>query len=294
MFEQLQKWMVNQNVKNKVGPFQDAQNLSEENRVCLCIQFHNSEDAMDLMSRDVYKLMRLQGQVSFSNVHLFSTDGEGLRIRKFAQPCDILHAFVPARLELYRRRKQVMLEQKRSEAARLRSIVQYVETRSLVQKVVLANLDGLDPSVDLEAAGLVRLNGTFDYLLRDLNVASIRVAEVREQAVACEEACRVMESRTAEETWTAELNRFLQEWKIVEPATVPDGGKVPRKLKKLQMLPVVKPPEPEKSVALGNTKDRIASLFFKKQSFPRKRTRKDISSDEDEFEEDLGVPDMYD
>eukprot|EP00762_Andalucia_godoyi_P008875 ANDGO_07751.mRNA.1 DNA topoisomerase 2 len=294
MFEQLQKWMVDQSVKNKVGPFQDVQNLSEENRVCLRVHFHNSEDVRDLMSRDVYKLMRLQGQVSFSNVHLFSTDSEGLRIRKFVHPCDILRVFVPARLELYRRRKQVLLEQKRLEAVRLRSIVQYVENRALVQKVVLANLDGLDPSVDLEAAGLARVNGSFDYLLCDLNVASIRVAALREQATASEEACRVMESRSAEEIWIAELDRFLQEWKNVVPGTVPEGGKVPRKLKKSQIPPIVKPPKPEKPVALGNTKERIASLFSKKSALLRKRTRKEMSSDDDEFEDDLGVPDMYD
>eukprot|EP00762_Andalucia_godoyi_P008808 ANDGO_06877.mRNA.1 DNA topoisomerase 2 len=294
MFEQLQKWMVDRSSKNKVGPFQDAQNLSEENRVCLHIQFHNSEDVRDLMSRDVYKLMRLQGQVSFSNVHLFSTDGEGLRIRKFAHPCDILRAFVPARLELYRRRKQVILEQKRLEAVRLRSIVQYVENRALVQTVVLANLDGLDPSPDLEAAGLARVNGSFDYLLRDLNVASVRVAEVRVRASASEEACRALESRSAEEMWIPELDWFMQEWKARMPETVVEGAKVPRKLKTLQAPPVVKPPKTEKTVALGNTKERIASLFSKKQAGLRKRARKDMSSDEDDFEDDLGVPDMYD
>eukprot|EP00762_Andalucia_godoyi_P008195 ANDGO_07435.mRNA.1 DNA topoisomerase 2 len=293
MFEQLQRWMVDRSLKNKVGPFHDAQNLSEENRVCLHIQFHNSEDAKDLMRRDVYKLMRLQRQVSFSNVHLFSTDREGLRIRKFAHPCDVLRVFVPARLELYRRRKQMILEQKWSEAARRRSIVQYVENRSLVQKVVRANLDGLDPSPDLEAAGLARVNGSFDYLLRGLNVASVRVEEVRVRASASEEVCRELESRGAEQMWIAELDRFMQEWKARMPETVVEGAKLPRKQKTMQAPPVMKPPKLEKPVALGNTKERIASLFSKKQAGPRKRAHKDMSSDEDDFEDDLSVPDMY-
>jgi DNA topoisomerase-2 len=180
--------------------------------------------------------LRLATQLSTSNLVCFDHLG---RIKKFAEPAEILREFYDLRLAYYQRRKDWLAGQLTLEWTRLdnrvRFITEIVEGRLVVQNRkradILAELRAKAYHADTKASeGGAEAEGEaeppqddgpasgYDYLLR-MPIASLtreRIELLRRERQEREDALNGLLSRSPKDLWRADLEAFLELWEARE------------------------------------------------------------------------------
>lgn len=118
----------------------------------------------DMTPEQIDKTFGFTTKIKLSNMHLFDPSGH---IRKYVSANEILLDFARKRLELYGVRKEFLLRDLQSKLPYHQNVVRFIELQMLdtptpdLRRKTRAECDVL-----LEKAGLVKMDGSFDYLLQ--------------------------------------------------------------------------------------------------------------------------------
>lgn len=220
---------------NAKGPFiREFQDDCTENKVSFTFKT-TPEFANELSLPSAYKKLKLSSTISTSNMVLFDKEG---RIRKYDSPRDIIKEFYDTRYEMYERRRRHILEELGKELLclgnRQRFILMVIDGKLKVAKRkkadIIADLkrlkfdpipkrktttkgsdeegDESDETVMKDSDSEVSDANNYDYLL-SMPLWSLtfeRVQQLRTQRNEKEAEIHEVESKTAKDLWSADLN----------------------------------------------------------------------------------------
>ena len=118
----------------------------------------------DMTPEQIDKALGLTSKIKLSNMHLFDPSGH---IRKYVSANEILLDFARKRLELYGVRKEFLLRDLHAKLPYHQNVVRFIELQMMdpptpdLRRKTRAECDVL-----LDKAGLVKIDGSFDYLLQ--------------------------------------------------------------------------------------------------------------------------------
>ncbi|PXF40486.1 DNA topoisomerase 2 [Gracilariopsis chorda] len=220
---------------NAKGPFiREFQDDCTENKVCFTLKT-TPEFAKELSLPSAYKKLKLSSTISTSNMVLFDKEG---RIRKYDTPRDIIKEFYETRFEMYVQRRRHTLEELGKELLcldnRQRFILMVIDGKLKVAKRkkadIIADLKRLkfdpipkrkmatkasdeddgegDETVMKDSNSEAGNANNYDYLL-SMPLWSLtleRVQQLRTQRDEKEGEIHEVESKTAKDLWSADLN----------------------------------------------------------------------------------------
>lgn len=198
----------------------------------------NDKGVKEVEAKGAETFFKINSQVSTSNMVLFDAQG---KIKKYANPEEILEDFFLLRLGFYQKRKEFLVEELKTVYERLSNqarFVQMIVSRQLIvnnrkradlvaelrekdfrpfpkakkAKVVgEVNDEEQDPD-DVEAEGSG--SNDFDYLLSMpiYNLTKEKVDRLLAQRDEREEELKILLGRTPQNLWEQDLETFLEEW----------------------------------------------------------------------------------
>jgi DNA topoisomerase II len=185
----------------------DYRNASTDLKVDITV-IPNRETDDSGMTKLIEKL-KLSSTIRYSNMHLF----KGVNIVKYETPEAIMNDFCKERIKNYRKRKEAMIGSLTAKFDKLTNIARFL-TLITKGKINVMNKKKAEIIVQLEAAKLVKVQDSYDYLLT-LPVYSLteeRLSETLAKVNAAKLELEELQLKTAEELWLndlAELKKFL-------------------------------------------------------------------------------------
>lgn len=118
---------------------------------------------IDALSVDqLEKALKLTDKIKTSNMHVFDSAG---RIKKYATPNEMLVEYAHKRIDLYKKRKEHMLKELRSKLPYHENVVEFIRL-NCDDEIDLRRKTDEECATILEDAGLIMIDGSFDYLLK--------------------------------------------------------------------------------------------------------------------------------
>jgi len=160
---------------------------------------------------DVGAKLRLRKVLSLANVHLFTTSQT---IRRFRGPLEILRCYFEERLLGYRKRKESMVESLRAALTLLQEKVRFME-KKLDGTLRLEDKTSAELQAELDRAGFLRVDGSFDYLtgMPLLQLTTDRHARLVAEREAAREKLEACLATSVEDMWRADLDELEEQLK---------------------------------------------------------------------------------
>lgn len=165
---------------------------------------------------DFEKRLKLAFSFSTTNMHLY--DAEGI-IKKYDDPNDVIRDFYGIRLALYEKRRLNQIELLKGDFAKASARYRFINeimAKTLVidrkpkaeAETLLATAEPPYPTFDEKR---------FDYLLnmRILSFTEERLDQLKNEMDKLQAAFELLESQTAMDLWTHELEEFEKEWQMM-------------------------------------------------------------------------------
>jgi DNA topoisomerase-2 len=152
------------------------------------------------------KLLKLATTVSTTNMHLFDAD---CKLHKYTTVEEIIDAFADVRRAAYFKRKAHQVAELERVMVRLSNKVKYIEA-VLTGAVDLRHKTAAVIETMLAAAGLVHVDGSYDYLTKMpmVSVSAENVERLRKEHADTARALAELRATTVEQMWLRELNVF--------------------------------------------------------------------------------------
>ena len=155
---------------------------------------------------DIETVFKLSKQLSTSNMHCFDAGGS---ITKYRTPEEILSAFVPVRLEAYKKRRWALISATAAELKKISNRARFI-TLVISRELTLGEKKKETVVEELEKLGFDALADTYDYLLNMplMSLTRERHAALLNEKAAKEEELRALEATTAKKLWLGDLDRL--------------------------------------------------------------------------------------
>lgn len=150
----------------------------------------------------IYSIFKLEKRTS---ENLTCVD-ESNKIRVFESTADILRAFVDVKILYLIRRKQYLLSQYTEELGVLSEKFRFI-TMFIENKLQLVNRKKAEIIADLQAAGFVEFNGSFDYLVGMplWSLSKEKLDELSQLIKKKESLLKILEKKTPKDLWEEDL-----------------------------------------------------------------------------------------
>ena len=211
--------LVDGSTKNgkKVAPsLRDFTSLSTEVVVDISVVFPRGKlesyenDVDDHGINGVERLLKLTTTQSSTNMHMFNYQH---KLHKYANVCEVIHAFYPVRLNMYEKRKAYLL-------AALEKTLQKLSNKA---KYILLNLDGkidlrkktnVQVEEMLQQHNLDKLEGDYKYLTKMPmdSVTQEHVEHLLKDKEKTEKEYETLKGTSLEKMWSRELDKFEKEY----------------------------------------------------------------------------------
>ena len=158
----------------------------------------------------VERLLKLTTTQSSTNMHMFNYQH---KLHKYANVCEVIHAFYPVRLNMYEKRKAYLL-------AALEKTLQKLSNKA---KYILLNLDGkidlrkktnVQVEEMLQQHSLDKLEGDYKYLTKMPmdSVTQEHVEHLLKDKEKTEKEYETLKGTSLEKMWSRELDKFEKEY----------------------------------------------------------------------------------
>ena len=163
---------------------------------------------IDALSIDkLEKTLGLSEKIKTSNMHVFDVNGH---IKKYASPNEMLVEYAHARIALYKKRKIYLLNELRSKLPYHRNVVEFIRLHC-DDIIDLRRKSDEECDKILEGAGLERIDGSFDYLLK-LPMRTLTKENIQKHQSQLDELNKTIDSidKTApHEMWKSDLSNLF-------------------------------------------------------------------------------------
>jgi DNA topoisomerase-2 len=155
--------------------------------------------------------LHLHSTISLDNMHLFDRDG---RLRHYRTPLEIIEEFYPVRLEHYTRRRQLLLQQHRSDATTLDARSRFCESVASGE-LPLRSMSKQALVEELQRRSFAMVDGSFDYLLNTpiYSLTMERMQRLQKDRDELLQQAQQMERARDTDLWKQELEMFMKEYK---------------------------------------------------------------------------------
>ena len=197
----------------KIAPvIKDFVSNSTEKKVDIRITFAKGqitklETSCDSMGiNGIEKLLKLTTTISTTNMHLFDKD---CKLHKYNSVEEIIHSFSDVRLKAYQTRKDYLLNEMQKVLVKLTMKAKYIQ---LVLNDIIDLRRKRVNEIDtlLENSGLIRLEDSFDYLIRMpmVSVSLENVEKLMKEKGDIEHELDSLRGTSIQQMWLQELEQF--------------------------------------------------------------------------------------
>jgi len=181
--------------------------------------------------KDIAKEFHLVKKFSITNMHLFDRNGT---IKKYDSPLEIMEEYFIVRLELYRKRKEYLLNNLKYELEKISNKVKFI-LMIINKELKINNRKKLDIESDLETHKFDKFDNSYTYLLSMPihNLTMEKIEELKKQQEEKETEYNNLEKLNPEDIWSSELDKLEKEYnKWIKHKINVDADTVNKKPKK--------------------------------------------------------------
>ena len=218
--ENLEKWIekeMNKKNKTKVN-FTSYTDNNTDKRVHFVVNFKNGK--LDKM-KDIEKTFRLVDKINLTNMNAYNAKG---RIQTYHNISTILSEFFEYRLEIYKKRKEYMLNILEQQLNKLNYKVKFILMK-LEKKIKIENRKRNRLVEKLKKLGFPEFSNSYDYLLGMplWNLTFEKVEELKKQRNLKQIEFDNLKAKTIEDIWLEELDNLLEKYYVwIESKKVAD------------------------------------------------------------------------
>ena len=216
--EGLADGQVDKNGKKSAAQIKDFVSNSTEKTVDIQVTFAKGRIAeleaqtVSASVNGLEKLLKLTTTVSTTNMNLFDAE---CKLHKYSTVEEIVDAFIQVRYKTYQIRKEYQIREMERVMLKLSNKAKYIQL-NLDGSVDLRrkNLDEIHAM--LEVKGLVRLDDSFDYLIKMpmVSVSKENVEKLMRECAETEKELEALRKTTIEQMWLSELAQFVEQYDI--------------------------------------------------------------------------------
>lgn len=199
----ISKFKENLEILKEEGLLTSINDQSSENEVNFTVKISDDLDENELISK-----LGLEDSFSTNNMVLFD---KKCGLKKYANVEEILQYFCNERFEMYKTRRQGIINNMKTNLKYLRNKEKFV-TEIVNKKLVINDLDDDDVLIELEKRKYDRREGKFEYLLtmQMRQMTKTKIEELQKEIVKCEKELMEYSKMTERDLWKSELKELKE------------------------------------------------------------------------------------
>ena len=152
------------------------------------------------------KTLKLTTTVSTTNMHLFD---ENRRLRKYSSVEEILQAYVPVRLNLYKKRKEALLREGEAKWVKCKNKARYIQ-EVLDDVIDLRKKTNQQVREMLQGLGYAEVENSYHYLIKMPmdSVSTENIGALLAEVEATEKEMAILRATSPEKMWLNDLEEF--------------------------------------------------------------------------------------
>lgn len=191
--------------EKELNPFLSYTKANTDTKVHFTLTF---EDGYLQSVRNIEKILKLVSTFKISNMHLYGSEGH---IKKYNTVHDIINDYYNVRLELYQKRKDMLLETLENQLELISWKVKFI-LMVIESKIVVNNKKRTEIEERLEKLKFSKLgsNQSYDYLLSMpiYNLTYEKIQELKKQENDKQTEYDLLKTKTCENIWYEELREL--------------------------------------------------------------------------------------
>ena len=222
--EELADGQVDKNGKKTAPVIKDMISMSTEIKVDFTITM-TKENLAKLESvtdefgiNGVEKLFKLTTTVSNTNMHMFNSD---CKLHKYLTVVEIIHDFYKVRIELYKKRKQSLIQSMENQLVKLTNRARYIQ-ETLTDLVDLRKKTSHAVNELLCTRKYDKIDGDYKYLIKMPmdSVTEENVAAILKDVENANIELNILKNTTVEQIWLSELNHLEKQYLLYKERRV--------------------------------------------------------------------------
>jgi len=169
------------------------------------------EQMKDLESKNFYKELSLETNISCNNMHLFNHLGQ---IKKYNTIYDIIDEYYDIRFEYYQKRKDYILDKLKHDRMILINKMKFINA-ILKGDVILNKAKREDIENKLEELEIEKTENSYNYLLNMtlISLTTEKLSELKEQYTRKKEEIDILKTTSIEKLWLTDLGELYKKIK---------------------------------------------------------------------------------